>query len=122
MNHHHTFTEWLHAQREGAAHAELTSKLAELVQQVVEYQGAGELTLKLKVSLVPGTGRQLLVGDEITVKPPKMPKHRSIFFHDPEGGGLSRKDPLQTELPLVELDSRRVVRDLEEEKEVQDVG
>lgn len=109
---HHTFTEWLHAQREGHTHAELTEKLAALVEQVIEFQGAGELTLKVKISLVPGTGRQLLVADEISVKPPKAPKYRSIFFHDADGGGLSRKDPLQPELPLIELEERRELRDV----------
>lgn len=101
-----TFSQFLYAQREGAAHNELTIGLAQLARAVMDTDKSGTITLKIKISKMARKGRQLLIEDSVVVKAPEFDRDRSIFFLDEEVGGLSRKDPLQQELPLREVPRR----------------
>ncbi len=98
------FSAWLHAQRNGATHAELTDALAEVAEAVMETGKAGSVSLQIKISKASKKGgHQMLVADVVTAKPPKAERGESLFFFDEETSSLTRKDPLQAELPLQEV-------------------
>jgi hypothetical protein len=92
-------------QRGGALHGEMSDSLAELVLAVKETQKAGTLTLQIKVT--PNKdGQTMLVTDKVTAKLPEGDRGAAIFFVS-EDGNLMRRDPRQTELPLVEVVDKR---------------
>ena len=98
------FSRWLFAQRDGVTHAELTDGLAALAEAVMETGKAGSLTLQIKVSKASKNGgHQMLVSDAVVLKAPTAARTESIFFYDADTGSLSRKDPLQPQLPLQEV-------------------
>src|SRR5213595_2421799 len=78
--------------RYGELHEELSDKLNELVSAVDRAQKSGKLVLTL--SLKPGKGGQIEIGDEIKLTLPKEEKASSIMFATPEGN-LQREDPRQ---------------------------
>jgi hypothetical protein len=95
------FTRWLHCQRGGAAHSELTDALAKVALAVMETGKAGELTLKIRISKASRAGgHQMFVADQITTKVPELDKEETLFFFDEDSFSLSRSDPRQSELPL----------------------
>lgn len=95
------FTKWLHSQRNGATHSELTDALAKVALAVMETGKAGELTLKIRISKAArGGGHQMFVADQITTKIPELDKEETLFFFDEDSFSLSRNDPHQPELPL----------------------
>ena len=89
------FTDTLVALRWGTLHDELTDELNKLVQVCGDTGKTGELTLKLK--LKPGSGGQIEVVDDLTVKSPKPTKTTSIMFATVENN-LTREDPRQQSL------------------------
>lgn len=95
-----TFTAFLHEQRGGVLHAELTDELAKLVAKVSEHEKGGTLTLKITVK--PEADGAVKVSDEIAVKAPRPAARPSLFFTD-SAGNLSRRNPRQPELPLREV-------------------
>jgi len=79
----------------GAALAELSASLTEVVQAVRATGKRGELAYKLVIQPVPNTdGAQVICADELKVKIPKPDRKATLFFTTEEGG-LSRKDPHQ---------------------------
>lgn len=96
------FAEWLREQRNGAAQAELTDHLAELVEAVSMHGKAGTLTLKITVRPAGSTGLgTVLVMDEVAVKKPQGERQEAIWFVDRDFG-LTRHDPSQLRLDLRE--------------------
>lgn len=95
------FGQFLLEQRNGALHGELSDRLREVVEGVVQHGKAGALTLLVTVK-PSGVGAQFLVTDEVRVKVPEADRGASLFFAD-QRGNLSRSDPRQPELPLREV-------------------
>lgn len=92
------FGQFLHEQRNGLLHDELSGELAELVKQCVETGKKGSLTLK--VTVTPNKDDvTLLLTDDVKVTAPKHDAKPALFFYD-DDGNLLRKDPRQTELNL----------------------
>lgn len=98
------FSQFLIEQRDGAAHQELSEKLAEVVAAAVALEKPGSVTLKLSIRLAPGG--TFAVFDEITAKVPQADRPASLFYPDRKGG-LHRRNPNQPELPLREVPRQR---------------
>lgn len=98
------FSQLLHAQRNGALHADLTELVAQAAASTMETGKPSKVTLVLTVSKAgKGGGHQMVVSDQTSIKVPQPEKGTSFFFFDADNNGLSRKDPLQAELPLQEV-------------------
>lgn len=65
----------------------------------------GEIAIKLTLKSHADDEMALDVLDSITVKMPKRPEGRSIFFASGDGG-LVRQDPRQNELPLRDVSAK----------------
>jgi hypothetical protein len=91
------FTQFLQEQRKGGLHEDLSARLAEVVQAVLEHGKQGTVTVALKIKPV-GDG-QIQISDDVKVKAPEGEKAASIFYAD-QDGNVSRTDPRQTEMPL----------------------
>lgn len=87
------FAGFLHQQRKGALHAELSEGLQEVVQAVMEQRKTGTVTLKLKVS-PSNDGSTVFVTDDVKVDAPKADRGGSIMYPD-RNGNLHRSDPNQ---------------------------
>jgi hypothetical protein len=95
------FAAFLQEHRNGGLHGELSDALAQLVLATLEQGKKGTLTIKVDVS--PNQdGVTVTITDTVTVKPPEAPRGAGIWFAD-EAGNLSRRNPMQPELPLREL-------------------
>lgn len=92
------FAAWIQEQRQGALHAELSEKLAELGAAVVDLQKGGTLTLKIAVAPAGKEQSAVVVTDEVKLKAPED-RGTSMFFTDKDGN-MHRRDPRQPELPL----------------------
>lgn len=100
------FTQFLQEQRNGSLHSELSEKLQELVQAVMEHDKGGSLTLVIKIKPA-GNGINLVLSDDVQCKPPQPERPVALFYAD-DDGNLSRRDPRQPELPLRDInDSAR---------------
>ena len=91
---------WLLGQlRKGRAAHDASLKLREVVEAVRNTGKGGELKLTIKVApAVKRNAEMITITDDISEKIPQLDKGASLFFPI-EGGGLSRKDPNQTEFP-----------------------
>src|SRR5258706_10989252 len=76
--------------------------LSDLVQAVRAHDKKGPFTLKVQVSPMKGSSRNLIVAAQATVNPPAGEPVAAVFFDD-ETGNLHRNDPYQAELPLREV-------------------
>ena len=97
------FADWLREQRNGVSHSELTDALAELIEAVAETGKAGSLTYKIKVAPAGKGSHTVTVGDSVDTNLPQHDRDTSLFFIDRGGRALTRRDPYQSELPLVEV-------------------
>ena len=86
----------------GATYEDLTAKLAEVVEAVVETRKQGTISIALKVK--PNGDGSVMIADEIKVKVPEAPRGDSVFFVT-SGGSLVRQDPRQQDLPLRRVDA-----------------
>ncbi len=92
------FALFLQETREGALHAELSERLAEITQAALTHGRKGSLTLSITVA--PNKdGVTLTVSDDLKVKLPEGDRGAAVFWAD-EHGNLSRRNPRQPELPL----------------------
>ncbi len=96
------FAEWLHEQRKGGCHAELSDALNEVNRAVRETGRAGKLTLTISIKPAGKDGRNVLVSDEVKVTKPRFESEEALFFMD-KNGNLSRDNPDQQRLPLHEV-------------------
>lgn len=85
----------------GGLHTELGAKLAEVINACLELGKTGSLTLKLDVA-PHADGMTVQIAPDIKAKIPEPPRRTTTLFAD-EYGNLGRKNPMQPELPLVEL-------------------
>lgn len=98
------FAAFLQEHRNGGLHAELSDGLALLVAACREHAKGGSLTLSVKVT-PNADGMTMTVSDEVKVKAPEASRGAALWFAD-EDGNLSRRNPLQPELPLREVGMR----------------
>ncbi len=99
------FAAFIHEQRGGGLHGELTEALADLVLAVTEHGAKG--TLQLQVIVAPNKdGATVTVSDKIKLTMPEGERGAAIFFAD-EDGNLTRQNPRQQELPLREVGERK---------------
>jgi len=89
----------LSEQRKGKFVAEATDALAEVVKACRETGKKGSIQITFKIR---PTASEMMVSDEIVTKIPKPDAAASVFY-DTEDGFLSRTDPNQEELPLVQM-------------------
>lgn len=97
------FAVFLQDLRDGRAHAELSSQLAELLTKVKETGKGGGLTLKIKIKPASRGGDvdKVTISDAITVEMPK-PERGEDFFWLTDDNDLSRNHPRQANLELRE--------------------
>jgi hypothetical protein len=87
--------------RQGRLASELTDHLARLVAALREQHGAGKATLTLTLALTYNADTGVLnLEDQITAKPPALPKGKSILFVR-QDGSLSSRDERQPDLPAM---------------------
>lgn len=86
-------------QRKGKFQAEASEALARLVKACRETGKKGKLMITLTVR---PTSTEMMLTDKIVDDIPKPDAAASVFYDD-EDGNLSRTDPNQEELPLVEM-------------------
>ena len=97
------FAVFLQDLRDGRAHAELSTTLAELLAAVKETGKAGEITLKLKVKPASRGSDvdKVTITDIVAVKLPK-PERGEDFYWLTDDNNLSRNHPRQHSLELRE--------------------
>jgi len=93
----------------GQVFNQLNDELERVVDAVDEYDGRGELTLKITLKK---EGNRIVAATKLDAKAPREPVADTLFFADGKGG-LCREDPRQ--LVLRKLDNKRV-RNIEEEQ------
>lgn len=91
------FTDVLGELGAGQTLEDLSHRLAQVVQAVGDTGKQGKVTLELTVA--PNGHGAVALADKITTKVPEPDRGTSLFFTD-DDGGLHRRDPRQTELPL----------------------
>lgn len=101
--HFRPFAELLTTIDQGSAHAEASRSLHDLVAAVMALGKPGTLTITVKVEPLKGNASQIVVGAQVSAKPPKSSPAAAIFYVD-GAGNLSRNDPRQ-----MVLDGLRVV-------------
>ena len=94
------FTDVLGELAGGTTLDKLTADMAEIVAAVRETGAEGKLTLALTVK--PNGIHGVEVVDKITTKVPSEDRGTTLFFTDVDGG-VHRRDPRQTKLPLHEV-------------------
>lgn len=105
------FAELLTILDRGAAHAEASRGLADLVAAVRDTGKKGAMTIKVELAPLKGSTNQLLVAAVVTVNPPKSDPGAAVFYID-NAGNLSRTDPNQLEiegLRVIEPEPARTV-------------
>ena len=87
--------------RDGRAHTELSTQLAELLAKVKETGKGGELSLKIKVKPATRGGDvdKVTISDAITITLPK-PERGEDFFWLTDDCDLTRNHPKQASLEL----------------------
>jgi hypothetical protein len=95
------FTTWVDEYPKGQLGLELSEALAECIAATQLYGITS--TLSLAVSIAPGKSMfgELIVKTKVASKPGKPTAPEVAFFATPDGG-LSRRDPSQTQLPGTE--------------------
>lgn len=97
------FAELLTVLDHGAAHAEASRVLHDLVNAVRDTGKAGNVVIKVEVKPLRGSDSQLVVTAQVASKLPRSEPAASVFFAD-DSGNLTRHDPRQ-----LEMDGLRVV-------------
>lgn len=76
--------------------------LADLVQAVRAHGKKGTFTLKVAISPMKGSQRNVVVAAQASTSPPAGEPIAAVFFDD-AAGNLHRNDPMQGELDLREV-------------------
>lgn len=99
MRNNRTFMAVLGDVRSGAAVAEMSEALADIVQRAIESGKQGSISLTLTVQPHGAGQNGFFIQDTMKVALPKMPKDKTVMFADAEGN-LTRRDPRQPDLPM----------------------
>lgn len=103
-----SFLDVLSQIRGGSALADAARDLQELVQAVRDTGKSGKLTFSITVEPDKADETVVNLQPDITLKLPKKPRAKGIFFVD-KRGNLTREDPRQLEL-LAEQEAEREAR------------
>lgn len=103
------FAELLTILDHGAAHAEASRALHDLVSAVQDTGKPGSLNLKIAVKPVSGSSGQLLVSAVVTARPPQSDPGAAVFFAD-DAGNLTRHDPRQPQIEGLQVVEPKPVR------------
>lgn len=95
------FTQFLHEQRKGRLHDDLSGALKEVVAKVAEHGRQGSITLTLKIKPADQEG-MVSIFDQLKITAPEPEIRPSLFYIDGDGN-VSRRDPNQMELPATGL-------------------
>lgn len=106
MQTHQSITEVLMEIRGGAALKDAGAELAEVVAAVKATGKKGSITLKIDIEPDKTDDTVVTFQPDITVKKPKKPYAKGIFFVDEKTGRVSREDPRQLEM-LAEREAER---------------
>lgn len=82
----------------GAAIHDAAKDLNELVRAVKETNKAGSITIKMTVEPDKTDSTVVTIQPEVTLKLPKKPRAKGIFYVDEKNYDLTREDPRQLEL------------------------
>lgn len=85
--------------RGGAALHDAGKDLEELVAKVLETGKSGTITLKITVEPDKSDDRIVTMQPDVSVKLPKKPRAKGIFFRRPDGS-LTKEDPQQIEMQM----------------------
>ncbi len=97
------FAVFLQDLRDGRAHAELSSQLADLIAKVKETGKGGSINLKIKIKPASRGGDidKVTISDAISIELPK-PERGEDFFWLTDENELTRNHPRQANLELRE--------------------
>lgn len=98
------FTDILRELGAGETADDLTAKLAEVVEAVMDTRKIGEITISLKIK--PNGDAGVIVAETIKSKVPEKARGDTVFFAT-SGGSLVRQDPRQKDLPLHQVSGAR---------------
>ena len=100
------FSQQLAFLSKGCLDDELTEALSDLVKAVRETGKSGELTLKLKVSMLNKRDENAVkITPTVKAKAPELAPYETVMFSTGDGD-LIREDPNQRKLPLEEVPAR----------------
>jgi len=85
---------YLKTTNRGRTEADLSDKMHELIEQVLETGKKGTLTLTVTVDADDADARRLILTEKVVSKLPQPDPRKSIFFAD-DTGNLTRNDPSQ---------------------------
>jgi len=97
------FAELLTTLDHGAAHAEASRVLHDVVTAVRDTGKPGSVTIQISLKPLKGSTDQLVIAAQVGSKLPKSEPSAAVFFLD-DDGNLSRHDPRQ-----LQIDGLRVV-------------
>lgn len=110
------FDEWLPKHRHGGCLAEITEKMAEVAEAVMDTQKAGTITLKITLApLGKGNKRTVIVSDDVKAKVPEHDRDESMFYigdrgqllrDDPDQLAMDFREPAEPERPVREVDDK----------------
>lgn len=92
------FLDTIRNARSGRAANELGEALRDLIRQVEDTCGSGEMTLSLKFK--PNGNGQVVMTDTFKIKAPAEPNGGSSIWFVDEDNNLRRDDPRQPNLPF----------------------
>lgn len=84
--------------RGGAAIHDAAKELNELVRAVKETGKPGSLTIKMTVEPDKTDNTVVTIQPDTTLKLPKKPRAKGIFYVDEKTGDLTREDPRQLDM------------------------
>lgn len=101
---------YLKTTNRGRTEADLSAKMHELIEQVLETGKKGTLTLTITVDADDADARRLVLTEKVVSKLPQPDPRKSIFFAD-DTGNLTRNDPSQ-----LAFDGIQAVKDVTKEE------
>lgn len=108
--------------RGGAALKDAGAELAEVIRAVKATGKKGSITLKIDIEPDKTDDTVVTFQPDITVKKPKKPYAKGIFFFDERSGNVSREDPRQMELEMERKAEREAERERFHEEGIATIG
>lgn len=95
-----SITDVLSQIRGGAALKEAGAELADVVRAVKATGKKGSITLKIDIEPDKTDDTVVTFQPDLTIKKPKKPFAKGIFYFDEKTGNVSREDPRQLEMQM----------------------
>lgn len=94
------FAEFLMDHRNGDLHHELSIALAQAVESVQHFGKPASVSLNIGIKPAGTADNQVYLIDDVRTKLPEAERKPKLLFID-RNGGLTKRDPDQTELPFI---------------------